>query len=206
MLSGAGGAAPFLFGVGLTSFKTALADVWTQRVVEHRPLENFDLRRVSIFALYGLLYLGVVQYALWAVLFPRLFPSAAAFAALPFAAKLRDGAGQRAVLGQLAIDQGLHWPFAAIPAFHVMKGLGERRSVLASLRSCRAVWLSDVKACWAVWIPAGLINFGLMPIALRVPFAAFVSFGYTAFVSYRRGAPLAEAGEGVPKLGGVEEL
>ena len=31
MLSGAGGAAPFRFGVGLTSIKTALADVWPQR-------------------------------------------------------------------------------------------------------------------------------------------------------------------------------
>ena len=167
--------AAFLFGVSLTSFKTALADAWTQRVIERKLMKDVDLRRVGIFALYGLLYLGAVQYCLWAILFPRLFPGAAT---------------TRSVLCQVAIDQGLHWPFAAIPAFHIMKGLGERRSVLSSLRSCREVWWEDVKACWAVWVPAGLINFSAMPIALRVPFAAFVSFGYTAFVSFRRGAPV----------------
>ena len=75
--------------------------------------------------------------------------------------------------------------------FHVFKGFGERRSVGASLKSCRDVWASDVKACWAVWVPACLVNFSCMPISLRVPFAALVSFGYTAFVSFRRGAPIA---------------
>jgi len=193
MLAGAGGAA-FFIGVGLTSFKTALADVWTQHVIERTPLKALDRRRVGIFAFYGLFYLGMVQFVLYAVLFPALFPGAAAFADLPFAAKLADRSGQQAVLCQVAIDQALHWPLLAIPAFHVFKGFGERRSVLASLRSCGEVWLSDVKACWAVWIPAGLVNFSCMPISLRVPFAALVSFGYTAFVSFRRGAPAAGVG------------
>lgn len=189
MLTSAGGAA-FLLGVGVTSFKTALADVCTQHMLEQRPLRRLDLRRVALFALYGLLYLGLMQSALYAIVFPALFPGAAAFADLPLAAKLADHAGQRDVLCQVAIDQGLHWPLLAIPAFHVFKGLVERRSLLASLRACRDVWAADVKACWAVWIPTGLINFSSVPISWRVPFAALVSFGYTVFVSFRRGAPM----------------
>ena len=113
MLAGAGGAA-FCFGVALTSLKTALADVWTQHVVERTPLAAVDRRRVGIFAAYGLIYLGMVQYVLYAAIFPALFPGAAAFANLPLAAKLADRAGMRAVLWQVAIDQGLHWPLLAI--------------------------------------------------------------------------------------------
>ena len=192
MAATAGGTSAFLFGVGLTSLKTALADVWTQRVILKRSLAALDRRRVLIFAAYGLCYLGLVQYWLFVLAFPALFPSAAMFAALPLAAKLGDHRGQRAVVCQVALDQAIHWPFFAIPMFHIFKGLVERRSLLASLRSCRAVWFSDVKACWAVWVPAGLINFSCMPLSLRVPFTALVSFGYTSFVSYRRGSPLDE--------------
>ena len=41
--------AAFLFGVSLTSFKTALADAWTQRVIERKLMKDVDLRRVGIF-------------------------------------------------------------------------------------------------------------------------------------------------------------
>jgi hypothetical protein len=137
----------------------------------------------------GLFYLGAFQFLIYSVLFPLLFPGAAAFAALPLAAKLRDRAGQATVLCQVALDQGLHWPGLAIPAFHVIKGAGEQRGPLASLRSCREVWREDVQACWAVWVPACLINFACMPVHLRIHFSAIVSFGYTCLISVRRGRP-----------------
>ena len=115
----------FLCGIALTSAKTALADVCTQSIVLHRNLNELDWRRVSIFALYGLTYLGAVQFLLYSVYFPRIFPRAAAFAALSFGSKLKDHAGQLTVLSQVALDQGLHWPLLAIPAFHLFKGFGE---------------------------------------------------------------------------------
>ena len=39
-----------MLGVGLTSAKTALADIATQTVVEHRGLHELDVRRIGIFA------------------------------------------------------------------------------------------------------------------------------------------------------------
>lgn len=179
-----------MLGVGLTATKTALADLATQRLAEQKPWPEVDMRRTTIFALYGLIYLGLVQYGIYSVLFPRLFPLAQSFAALPLAEKLVDRAGQRTVLMQVALDQGIHWPMIAIPFFHLFKGLGEERGPIHSLRCCRAVWLSDIKACWAVWVPACLLNFSLMPVDMRVHFAAFISFGYTCLVSWRRGTPL----------------
>lgn len=179
-----------MLGVGLTATKTALADLACQRLAEQKSWPEIDTRRTAIFALYGLLYLGFVQYGIYSILFPKLFPLAHSFAALPLAEKLVDRAGQRTVLMQVILDQGIHWPIFAIPAFHIFKGMGEERGPISSLRSCRAVWLSDIKACWAIWVPACLLNFSLMPIELRVHFAAFVSFGYTCLVSWRRGTPL----------------
>lgn len=137
---------PLLFGLGFSCAKTSLADLLVQRFVEKR--EEIDVRRNAAFALFGLGYLGApswerrcacalsrppgrgplllsaaptggVQYALYVPIFGRLFPRAAAFAAQPLAAKLRDGAGQRAVLAQVALDQLVHHPLMYFPAFYV---------------------------------------------------------------------------------------
>ena len=116
-----------VLSVGITSAKTALADIATQHVAEQRGWGELDLRRAGIFGMYGLLYLGLMQHLLYTVVFPRLFPTAVTFAALPLAAQLHHREGQAAVLLQVALDQGVHWPFVAIPAFHLFKGFGERR-------------------------------------------------------------------------------
>mmetsp|Transcript_24083 Transcript_24083/g.95607 ORF Transcript_24083/g.95607 Transcript_24083/m.95607 type:complete len:266 (+) Transcript_24083:1091-1888(+) len=201
---------PLLFGSSLTSVKTAAADVLAQRLQKGRKFgaQGLDARRVGIFASYGFCYLGAVQYCWYSIAFPRLFPHAEAFAALPFSEKLRDLAGWRAVAGQVVLDQGVHWPLVAIPTFYLFKQAGEhdwasRPSAAKSrpptrtwthlartaLRKCRRNWRSDVVACWAIWVPACIFNFSVCPVDMRVPFAALVSFVYTAIVSWRRGKP-----------------
>jgi hypothetical protein len=183
---------PFLFGVTVTSAKTAVADMLTQTALLNRHWTEVDLGRVSTFALYGALYLGCVQYWLFVKVYPRLLPLASRFAALPFQAKLRDGRGFLSVLAQVGLDQGLHWPLTAVPAFYYFKGLGEGEPLEVSLAALREHWRSDVLACWAFWLPADALSFGLLPTHLQVPFAAMVSFAYTVFVSSRRGEPLGE--------------
>ena len=189
---------PFVFGSSLTCIKTVCSDVVVQTQVEKRA--SPDLRRAGIFALYGFLYLGAVQYGLWSRVYPSLFPRVEAFAALPVRAKLADRRGAVQLAGQILVDQGLHWPLSAIPAFYFCKMVGEtgRARSLDFLRAYRANWRSDVATCWAIWVPAEAITFGTLPIAYQVPFAALVSFGYTALVSFRRGAaaaPTAAAAE-----------
>ena len=137
------------------------------------------------------MYLGGVQYLLFNKLYPRVLPRASAFAAKPFTAKLQDTRGLAAVLAQVGLDQGFHWPLCAIPAFYLFKGWGEGEPAGAVLKALRCNWTSDVLACWAFWLPADALSFGLLPIHWQVPFAAAVSFVYTAFVSFRRGERLA---------------
>ena len=181
---------PFLFGVGLTSVKTAAADGLTQRAALRRRWSELDLKRAGIFGIYGALYLGCVQYGLFVKLYPRLLPLASGFAAAPLASKLRDHRGLASVLLQVGLDQGLHWPLSAIPCFYLFKGLGEGSGIAASMQALRSNWSSDVLLCWSMWVPAELISFGVLPLYWQVPFAAAVSFAYTSLVSFRRGAPL----------------
>ena len=94
------------------------------------------------------------------------------------------------MIAQVALDQGLHWPLSAIPAFYLFKGVGEGLPISASLRALRQNWRADVLACWAFWLPADTLSFGVLPLHWQVPFAAAVSFAYTAFVSFRRGERL----------------
>ena len=138
----------------------------------------------------GALYLGSVQYYLFCKAYPRILPRVSAFAALSPASKLRDGRGLASVLAQVALDQGLHWPLSAIPCFYLFKGWGEGEPLASTLSTLRRNWSSDVVACWAFWLPADAIAFGLLPMHWQVPFAAAVSFAYTAFVSFRRGERL----------------
>jgi hypothetical protein len=182
---------PLLFGASVTCVKTAAADVLTQTAGLGRGWSELDWRRIGVFALFGALYLGGVQYALFVKIYPRLLPLASTYAAMNWRAKLADGRGFASVLAQVALDQGLHWPFAAIPCFYLFKGLGEGESIGATGRALRQNWSSDVLACWAFWLPADAVSFGVLPLHWQVPFAAAVSFAYTSFVSFRRGERLA---------------
>jgi hypothetical protein len=103
--------------------------------------------------------------------------------------------GAASVAGQILLDLGVHWPLSAIPAFYFCKAVGETGRPRGCLRAYGANWRADVAACWATWCPAELVSFGALPIFWQVPFAALVSFGYTALVSFRRGgaAPAATA-------------
>ena len=86
----------------VTSVKTAAADLLTQKAALRRPWREVDVRRMGVFAMYGALYLGAVQYFLFMHAYPAILPRANHFAALPFSAKLRDGRGLASVLAQVS--------------------------------------------------------------------------------------------------------
>ena len=59
----------------------------------------------------------------------------------------------------------------------------------AALAKYRENAWEDLRVCWGVWVPAFLINFSVCPLWARVPFVATVSFGFTTYFSFLRGAP-----------------
>ena len=128
-------------------------------------------------------------------LFSRvLFPSAAAFVAKPLQERLRDRVGQITVVKQVALDQLVHHPFVLFPAFYCVKEtIEDGRLGWKQLESARGKYVANVQedclVCWKTWVPAFLFNFSVMPIWLRVPFVAVVSFGFTTYFSFLRGKP-----------------
>eukprot|EP00618_Florenciella_parvula_P008329 CAMPEP_0119484014 /NCGR_PEP_ID=MMETSP1344-20130328/11156_1 /TAXON_ID=236787 /ORGANISM="Florenciella parvula, Strain CCMP2471" /LENGTH=278 /DNA_ID=CAMNT_0007518547 /DNA_START=316 /DNA_END=1149 /DNA_ORIENTATION=+ len=98
---------PCLFGCAVTTLKTASADIFTQKVIQKKP--TVDLKRVGLFATFGLLYMGAFQYGLYNFAYTRMFPAAANFASYPLRQKLTDGRGAAAVCGKVAFDQLVHW-------------------------------------------------------------------------------------------------
>ena len=90
---------PFKFGCVFSCAKTSFSDWLVQSQIEKR--EHIDWRRNGTFALFGLVYLGGVQYSIYVPLFSRMFPNAAAYAAAPLASKVKDVAGTRNMITQV---------------------------------------------------------------------------------------------------------
>ncbi len=125
---------PITFGLVYSGVKTCACDLLVQKVVEKRqvrkracawskstsspPLiprpqirsQEIDWKRNGMFAAFGFLYLGGVQYYLYVPVFGRLFPQAAAFAAKPVAEKIKDMPGIRSLFSQVCRSRKEVWP------------------------------------------------------------------------------------------------
>ena len=184
---------PFAFGVGVSCFKTGAADALAQLHLEGRS--ELDRRRSAVFLAWGAFYLGGVQYFIYVPLFARrLFPSAQAFLLKPLRERLMDREGMTTVVKQVALDQFVHHPFVLFPTFYCVKEFIEagrfgREQASHALAKYRANLAEDVKVCWTTWVPAFLFNFSVCPLWARVPFVAAVSFCFTTYWSFLRGAP-----------------
>ena len=186
---------PLAFGAVFTCSKTLAADSFVQLVLEKK--EELDLRRLAVFGVFGFVWMGGFQYFFYARLLTSLFPRAAAFAAKPMRAKLRDRAGIASVFGQLFVEQALYTPFVFYPVYYITKTAinGDREQMEAAgqgvveyaLRQCRANFADDWKATAAIFIPGNAFNYTFMPMHMRIPFLATLSFGYCILLSMTRG-------------------
>ena len=61
-----------------------------QTVVEKKAWNEIDVKRNIVFTLFGAIYLGAVQYAIYVEGFKRLFPAMERFCSLGLKAKLKD--------------------------------------------------------------------------------------------------------------------
>mmetsp|Transcript_30328 Transcript_30328/g.66513 ORF Transcript_30328/g.66513 Transcript_30328/m.66513 type:complete len:419 (-) Transcript_30328:464-1720(-) len=176
---------PFKFGCIFSCAKTSFSDWLVQTAIEKR--EQIDWRRNSTFALFGLVYLGGIQYALYVPVFGRLFPTAAAFAAAPLSAKLSDFTGIRRMLSQVFLDQFVHHPIMYFPAFYSLKEVVNGGTPQMGIEKYRKNCTEDLLALWKLWVPSMIINFTFMPMYGRIPWVATTSLLWTCILSYMRG-------------------
>lgn len=91
----------------------------------------------------------------------------------------------------LSQENGINNPLLFFPIFYTIQEFlqrGTEARPLDGVRKYMANAHEDVPAIWSVWIPAQFINFGFSPMWFRVPFVAFVSAFWTAYVSMTRGS------------------
>ena len=181
---------PFANNLLIASAKTAAADLLAQVVIAQTPLDAIDLQRTLLFCAFGAIYLGGFQYLYQVQIFKRLF-DVDSFTQQPWADKVRDGPGLRALGAQTALDLTV-LTAVYLPTFYVFKAavfsgsLDPSVWVSSGLGTYQANFAKDEFDLIRVWLPADLVCFSV-PLYLRLPVRHVVSFVWTAYLSFARG-------------------
>ena len=181
---------PFANNVLIATTKTAAADLLAQLVIAQTPIEQLDWERSLLFMAFGAIYLGSFQYAYQVNIFKRLF-DVDSFTTQPWADKLRDGPGLRALAAQTALDLAV-LTAVYLPTFYVFKAgvfsgsLDPSAWVSTGLDNYATNFAKDEFDLVRVWLPADLVCFSV-PLYLRLPVRHVVSFVWTAYLSFSRG-------------------
>ena len=170
---------PFANNIMIATTKTAAADLLAQVVIAQTPLDAVDWQRSLLFCLFGATYLGGFQYLYQVQIFKRLF-DVDAFTSQPWAQKVRDGPGLRALAAQTALDLAVLTAIY-LPTFYVFKagvfsGSADPSVWLGTgLQNYQANFAKDEFDLVRVWLPADLVCFAV-PLYLRLPVRHVVSF------------------------------
>lgn len=115
------------------------------------------------------------------------------FAKLPFAEKLKDTAGLLDAAKMVIFDVSIHLPLIYFPTYYTLKEFvgGHSWNPLDWVNDGVSKYISnskeDLTAMIQLWGPSDCIQF-ILPVHIRLPFRHIVSFFWTAYVSFTRGA------------------
>ena len=98
----------------------------------------------------------------------------------------------RAVALKIAATNFCLDPVLFFPVFYSLREMlatGElgAHTVRAALAKYRENVFEDLRNSWGVWFPCHAVTYGLMPLHLRMPWVALVSFSYVGLLSFTRG-------------------
>jgi len=171
--------------------KASCSDAVSQNTAEPAPGASaeddntaFCWSRNSAFLLYGSLYQGVVQHFMYNELFPMLFG---------------EGTDWTTVTEKVLLDQFVLFPFLGIPVSYLVKAAVFKQPWRGALEHYAADARKDLLLkAWAIWIPVQFCTFSVVPVHLRIPFIALVSFFWLIILSNisNRPQPLAPAEDG----------
>lgn len=188
---------PQLFNAALATFKTWMADLVVQVSEGSSPERRrgsswFDPRRSFTFAMFGLVYVGLIQWVLYVSALAALVPHAVVFGNEPLADKMLDVVGQEDLLLQICYDNFLINPAIYFPVFYLIKGalssnLSKTQFTMAHglARYRQNFWADNLTSC-VVWVPVDVLVFSA-PMYLRMPLDHAFSFLWTMLLSSRRG-------------------
>jgi hypothetical protein len=115
------------------------------------------------------------------------------FAKLSFADKLKDSAGILDAMKMVVFDVTIHLPMIYFPTYYTVKefvGGNSWNPMEWAKDGCTKYAKNatdDLSAMIRLWGPSDCIQF-VLPVHIRLPFRHIVSFFWTAYVSFTRGA------------------
>jgi len=188
---------PFSAQIFIATTKTAAADLITQTCIEKKKWEDVDWKRVSVFTLFGFVYLGVIQWGIYVVAYKRIFKHMDKFCNQSVREKLKNKAGMMEVVQQIAIDTVLICPLLYIPLYYVLKKGVERSSpdtfiqldketVSEAMGTYKKNFFEDNFGMLFFWLPADVVIYSV-PLWLRLPLNHTVSFAWCCIMSFVRG-------------------
>lgn len=184
---------PFLFQLIVATVKTVAADLTTQVVAEGKSIQDVDWKRNAIFVVFGFTYLGGFQYWLMVNKYRQWFPTMDRFAKMSLSEKMKYPAGMIDAGKMVLFDVIVHLPMLYFPTYYTVKEFVSGTTwnpidwVIDGTTKYAKNAKEDLTAMIQVWGPSDCIQF-VLPIHLRLPFRHFVSFFWTAYVSFTRGA------------------
>lgn len=184
---------PFVFQLLVATSKTMAADLIVQTVADGKPLRDVDWKRNGIFVVFGFVYLGGFQYWLMVNKYRQWFPTMDRFAKLPFREKMNDTAGLLDAGKMVLFDICVHLPVLYFPTYYTVKEFvgGTSWDPLDWVRDGVSKYATNAKddltAMVQLWGPSDCVQF-ILPVHIRMPFRHLVSFFWTAYVSFTRGA------------------
>lgn len=202
----------FLFGSGIALIKSTAADFAAQTQIECRSNSELNFDRLLLFAMFGLFYTGFVHYGIYCKLYPKLSHFLTVQTKIM---SNRSSQITQVMIDSLIHTPFLYFPaFYAVKGLimqrtlncnyshiegeelsttetHLQKSLFNSSKMQCVRRSLHTYFYcnfsSDVSAMLAVWLPANVLTFGVIPVHWRVPWLASVSFMWTLYLSHTRG-------------------
>ena len=184
---------PFTFQMMVATGKTMAADLMVQMVAEGKTLEEVDWKRNGVFVVFGFVYLGGFQWWLMVTKYRQWFPTMDKFAKMSFADKLKYPAGIFDAAKMVIFDVTVHLPLMYFPTYYAVKEfvVGDSWNPMNWIKDgvskYRKNMQEDLTAMIKLWGPSDCVQF-VLPIHIRMPFRHMVSFFWTAYVSFTRGA------------------
>jgi hypothetical protein len=184
---------PFAFQLFVATVKTSAADLVVQVVAERKSFSEIDWRRNGIFVVFGFAYLGGFQWYLMVNKYRQWFPTMDRFAKLTFGQKLKDTAGMIDAAKMVVFDVVVHLPMIYFPTYYTIKEFVSGKTynpidwVKDGVSKYSTNMKEDLTAMIKLWGPSDCVQF-VLPLHVRMPFRHMVSFFWTAYVSFTRGA------------------
>lgn len=184
---------PFAFQLIVATAKTMAADLMVQTVAEGKSLSEVDWKRNGIFVVFGFAYLGGFQWYLMVHKYRQWFPTMDKFAKMSIREKLAYPAGIWDAAKMVLFDITVHLPLLYFPTYYAVKEFVGGDSwnpvdwATNGVAKYRTNMVEDLTAMVKLWGPSDCVQFAL-PLHIRMPFRHLVSFFWTAYVSFTRGA------------------